>query len=493
MRGCAPRYRRVARSGFSSSSSSNPSVDPRPASEPSSSSTRCCRTGRRNSFRPAVSTTRWRRRALWDDKGRWRGPLLVDQALQHHLLQVGYVDAILGTLVRRLQAVGLVRSRARRRRGRPRHQLRARRISPRGDRGERRGHRRRPVLCEVPGTAARRRRPARRRDDRRRPDDRRRGWRPDPVACRRTIASRCTRCPDGHRERRLRAGLDTRGGGCSRACSRPPAATRRCSAKADDSLYRLGPQKALVGRVVGGPRGASAERDGVRLDYPSDVRRCADEIAVRPVTDRRRRRRRRCAARPVVGIAVNGRIAATTETFADGGQSHFISLVPEGAFRDGANCRRRVRDSGRRRRHSPRPPGRDLEPPRPAAGRAPRGAVEADGRGSRPPSDRDDRDQRVCYGTADAHRAAVLPLALRPPRRAVGVRGQPARLLDAEGEPGVPRYVRGRRGSTSWSSRSCWRSSRRSSYWVSIGSLRFSTRRSEMRSPPSRSVPFAFS
>ena len=45
--------------------------------------------------------------ALWDDKGRWRGPLLVDQALQHHLLQVGYVDAILGTLVRRLQAVGL--------------------------------------------------------------------------------------------------------------------------------------------------------------------------------------------------------------------------------------------------------------------------------------------------------------------------------------------------------------------------------------------------
>ena len=104
-----------------------------------------------------------------------------------------------------------------------------------------------------------------------------------------------------------------------------------------DSLYRLGPHKELLGRVIGAPRGRSAERDDVRLQDESQFQGVRNRSLFVPaliegdVADE--------AAPPgrPLAIAVNGRIAATTETFADGGHSHFFSLVPEGAFRDGPN------------------------------------------------------------------------------------------------------------------------------------------------------------
>ena len=60
---------------------------------------------------------------------RWRSSkLLVDQALQQHLLQVGYVDRLVGALRATSRGGRSLRSRPRRRHGRPRHRLRAGRL-----------------------------------------------------------------------------------------------------------------------------------------------------------------------------------------------------------------------------------------------------------------------------------------------------------------------------------------------------------------------------
>ena len=274
--------------------------------------------------------------ALWDDKGRWRGPLLVDQALQHHLLQVGYVDAILGTLVRRLQAVGLY------------DRALVVVVADHGISFEPGGSPRAVTegnVADIAGVPFFVKYPGQRHGA----VDRRAAETIDVVP---TIADVVgARIPWHVDGRSLRAAPVVRtvtvNGGygpvsttAAAVASGVLATARRNAAlfgQGDDSLYRLGPHKELVGRVVGGPRGASAERDGVRLDHPSDFADVRTRSLFVPsliegdVADD--------AAPPgrSLAIAVNGRIAATTETFADGGQSHFISLVPEGAFRDGAN------------------------------------------------------------------------------------------------------------------------------------------------------------
>ena len=88
---------------------------------------------------------------------------------------------------------------------------------------------------------------------------------------------------------------------------------------------------------------------------------------------------------------------------------------------------------------------------------------------------------------------SLVSVAVRASRRAVGVRGEPARVRHAEQQPGVPRRTWRRRAAMWRFSRCSLRSACRSSYWVSNGSLRYSTRRSEMRSTPSRSGPLPFS
>ena len=77
------------------------------------------------------------------------------------------------------------------------------------------------------------------------------------------------------------------------------------------------------------------------------------------------------------------------------------------------------------------------------SGRAP-GGRRATSRHSRRRTRRRRRadDQRARDDTGCTSRrapAALVPVAVRAPRRAVGLRGQPARVLDAEGEPRVPR------------------------------------------------------
>ncbi len=222
--------------------------------------------------------------ALRDEQRRWlESPLLVDQALQHHLLQVGYVDTLVGALLRRLKAVGLYD--------------RALVVvvadhgisfepggsGPRGDQGEHRGHRRRPALREVPGAASRDCRPARRRDDRRRPDDRRRDRRTDPLARRRTIAPRLTCRPAGHRQQRLRAGLDVaRCGRIRRACDRA----------AERGAVRPGPRLAVPDRPAQGTARAGRRRTARRR------RRARRRSARRSVDSSPTCGRGRCSSRP---------------------------------------------------------------------------------------------------------------------------------------------------------------------------------------------------
>ena len=141
-----------------------------------------------------------------------------------------------------------------------------------------------------------------------------------------------------------------------------------------------------------------------------------------------------------VAIAVDGRIAATTRLFDVAWNDALHLARPRRCVpRRGELCRR-VRGSGRRGRRAPRPPRRDVDRPRPDAGRAPRGA-SATGRRRRrwPRGERDGRGDRVCPGTGGGHAPAGVSVAVRAPRRAVGVRREPARLLDVEGQPGVPR------------------------------------------------------
>ena len=59
-------------------------------------------------------------------------------------------------------------------------------------------------------------------------------------------------------------------------------------------------------------------------------------------------------------------------------------------------------------------------------------------------------------------RLPSYPMAVRAPRRAVGLRGEPARVLDAEGEPRVPRRAWVDARATSSCSRCSSRSCRRS-------------------------------
>jgi len=102
-------------------------------------------------------------------------------------------------------------------------------------------------------------------------------------------------------------------------------------------MYRIGPHPELLGRIVGVPRGAAADRDDVSLEDPeqfTDVRTRSLFVPTLIEGDVDADAGPRGQA---LAIAVDGRIAATTATYADGGHNHFTALVPEGAFPHGAN------------------------------------------------------------------------------------------------------------------------------------------------------------
>ena len=101
------------------------------------------------------------------------------------------------------------------------------------------------------------------------------------------------------------------------------------------SVFAIGSPRGLLGRRVGRLTvvgdAAAVELDGESLLRSVDRRSALVPSYVRGHVDG--------ALSPSTGLAValNGRIAALTRTFEFGGQTRFAALVPESAFRDGAN------------------------------------------------------------------------------------------------------------------------------------------------------------
>ena len=126
---------------------------------------------------------------------------LTDQAFQRHLLQVGFVDRLLGEMIGAVAPRRPLGPRAGGADGRPRHgvprQADARaavrpgpaRLPPRADAGERGGHRHGPAVREVPRAGGGPDRPAVGADDRRAAHDRRRAGHPAAVPRRRPLAA----------------------------------------------------------------------------------------------------------------------------------------------------------------------------------------------------------------------------------------------------------------------------------------------------------------
>ena len=272
-----------------------------------------------------------------DDWSRWRpSRLLVDQALQRHLLQVGYTDRLLGVLIRRLEGAGDY-DRAL--------------IVVTADHGasfQPGGYMRRleegsladiasvPLFVKYPGGRQGRvdRRDARTVDIVPTIADVvgvRIPWRVDgssllerPVARRVSVAvstgESFTEASDAV-EARVRA-----------------TAVRNASlfGNGDDSRYRLGPYTSLLGRPV-------------RLMRISQMRRAEIELvdaelfeAVRPASAFVPTRivGRIYGDLPIgsaMAVAVNGRVAATTTSYGARGSRRFAVLVPESSFRAGRN------------------------------------------------------------------------------------------------------------------------------------------------------------
>ena len=354
---------------------------------------------------------------------RWRSsPLFVDQALQRHLLQVGYVDRLVGTLVRRLKQAGLydralVVVTAD-------HGISFEPGAPAvGYQGESPGHRGSPALRQVSGPAAGARRSQGRPDDRHRPDDRGRDRRTNPVAHRRAVAPRQAGRAARHRSRpggRVRVG----GGG------------RRRSRRARDRPAERGVVRSGHGFPVSARRPPRAARplrrraaavDGRARRRPAGrrgaVRRRPHDVAVLALSHRRGGARR---------LALTGDTHCDRRRRAGRGDDEDLWAERAPVRGDGARgClprreehRRRVQTAGGRRSEAIRAPGVVV------GGRGPGVRTATTGL----------HDRRRRNRTAPERDAiAVVSVAVRASGRVVGVRSRPTGLLDVEGEPGVPR------------------------------------------------------
>ena len=281
--------------------------------------------------------------ALWvegieSDWVRW-GPSarLVEQGLQRHLLQVGYVDLLVGQLLNRLKNVGLY----------DRALLvvtadHGAGFTPGGylrevDREGLADIAAVPLFVKYPG------------QQRSRIDYR--GAKTIDVLP--TIADVIgVRIPwrvDGHSlrarpiERRVAvAGASTGTFSASvEAVAHDVGATARRNAslfgEGADSLYRLGPHKRLIGRPIESL--SVSRRGGGRIhidnvDQFEDVRTSSAFVPARIIG---RIEDETVRAGSPLAIAVGGRVAVTTSAFEWGGAVAFATLVPESSFSDGQN------------------------------------------------------------------------------------------------------------------------------------------------------------
>jgi sulfatase-like protein len=275
--------------------------------------------------------------ALRENLQRWLpSPLLVEQALQHHLLQVGYADTLVGTLVRRLKAVGLY------------DRALVVVVADHGISFEPGGSARvvtKENVSDIAGVPLFVKYPGQHHGS----VDRRAAETIDVVP---TIADVIgVRIPWHVDGRSLRAAPVERAvtvsSGYGPVSASPAAvasgalATARRNAslfgQGHDSLYRIGPHTELLGRRVAAPRGAAADRDDVRLDDPGQFAEVRTRSLFVPALIEGDVEADAGPRGQALAIAVDGRIAATSATYAEGDHNHFTALVPEGAFHDGAN------------------------------------------------------------------------------------------------------------------------------------------------------------
>lgn len=106
-----------------------------------------------------------------------------------------------------------------------------------------------------------------------------------------------------------------------------------------DGLFRIGPHNELVGRRVGDVGMAQAGNHLVELEWPSAFENVNPEALFVPAHITGRVRTSRSTGLPLnLTVAVNGTIRAVTRTFPqDGSAEEFSAIVPETAFQAGKN------------------------------------------------------------------------------------------------------------------------------------------------------------
>ena len=267
---------------------------------------------------------------VWVDSA-WR----VQQGFQRHVLQVRYVDRLLGRLVRRLERVGLYDDAllvvvadhgASFRAGSPRRRATATTFAdvasvplfvkyPGQARGvvDRRAARTidlLPTIADVLGV--------------------RHGWHLDGTSLRGAPPSRAYAVVAGP-EDTLRAPM--------RTVARQNEMTIRRKVlvlgEGRDSLFRLGVHRQLLGRAVdASPRSRDLL---VELQHTSELSHVRTDARVVPVFIEGTLQEGRVPDRVELAIAVNGRVRALTRCFLFRGKQRFQALVPESSLRDGRN------------------------------------------------------------------------------------------------------------------------------------------------------------
>jgi hypothetical protein len=261
----------------------------------------------------------------------------VDQALQRHLLQVGYTDKLLGDLLSRLKATGLY------------DRALVVVVADHGESFQPGGSRRlvtRDNLAEIAGVPLFVKYP-----------DQHRGRRDPRVAKTIDIVPTIADVLGVHipwtvdgislraesRDRTVTVSRRAGGvvsGNIEDVEARVLAIARRNAAlfgEGGDSMYRIGPHAELLGRSVQGMQrravtGARVVLDGAGLF--AEVHSSVGFVPARVVGEL-------VGKTPPVGAAlavvVNDRVAATTQVFSVDGRKRFTAMVPEGVFHDGGN------------------------------------------------------------------------------------------------------------------------------------------------------------
>jgi hypothetical protein len=100
-------------------------------------------------------------------------------------------------------------------------------------------------------------------------------------------------------------------------------------------LWEVGPNRELIGRIVSASRPARSPAARARLDRPGDYAGVDPASAYAPshVTGSVDR----LPAGRDLAVAVNGRVEAVARTYEFAGRTRFSFMVPESAFREGAN------------------------------------------------------------------------------------------------------------------------------------------------------------